>query len=610
MTESVKTSIFIGVALVALLAGWASRPKQVTVNVESRVGQDLTQGFTDPGAAKRLKIVEFNEDSATLREFEVAEVDGLWTIPSKDGYPADADRQMAEAATSLMDRKILSIASESAADHEQFGVIDPLSPKLEAGQKGVGTHVTISDIEDKPLVDLIIGKEVKGSTNEQHYVREANRDVVYTIEVDPTKLSTNFEDWIEKDLLKLNAWDIQQVQINDYSAELQPVMTPQGIAIQVAWDPRAEMKLTYDDKEGRWNAAELKQFDKGAQKYTEFKLGEGQELNTDALDALKTALDDLAIVDVDRKPAGLSADLKAGVDFLDNSDARKDLRALGFATVPNRDGSAGQELISSEGEVIVTMKDGVEYVLRFGDLRLDTSGKDAQHPEGATAEEKAKAGDKNVQRYLFAMARFNEDAIKKPELQPLPPLPEENAAPAPAAEAAEATEAAAPPAATEPTEEEEEEEETSEAPAAAESTPPTTSSPQQAGEAASTDSMPAGENATETPAPQSKPEPRHSPEYEKVLAERKRIELENKRKLDEYNALVEKGRKQVQDLNLRFGDWYFVVSNDTFKKVRLGRQDVVKEKAAEPASAAGQNSAAGAPGSAVPGLPSLPGATN
>ncbi|MGD9636381.1 MAG: DUF4340 domain-containing protein [Pirellulales bacterium] len=624
MTESVKTSLFIGVALVALLAGWASRPKQVTVNVESRINQDLSQNFTDSGAAKRLKIVEFNETSATLREFEVAEVDGLWTIPSKDGYPADAERQMAEAATSLMDRKILSIAGESAADHEQFGVIDPLSPKLEAGQKGVGTHVTISDIEDKPLVDVIIGKKVKDSTNEQHYVREANRDVVYTVEVDPKKLSTNFEDWIEKDLLKLNAWDIQQVQINDYSAELQPVMTPQGIAIQVAWDPRAEMKLTYDEKDGKWNAEDLKQYDKGAQQYTEFKLNDKQELNTEALDSLKTALDDLAIVDVDRKPAGLSADLKAGVDFLDNADARKDLRALGFATVPNRDGSEGQELISSEGEVIVTMKDGVEYVLRFGDMRLDTSGMsseatDAEHPAGATADEKAKAGDKNVQRYLFAMARFNENAIKKPELQPLPPLPEENAAAAPATTEPEKTpgtteaSAAAPTDAAKPeaTEEEEEEEETNEAPAATESTPPAASSVEpRAGEQASTESKPTETKATEaptseTPTPESKPEPQHSPEYEKVLAERKRIELENKRKLDEYNALVAKGRQQVQDLNLRFGDWYFVVSNDTFKKVRLGEKDVVKEKGQDAAGA--KSSAAGAPGSAVPGLPSLPG---
>lgn len=594
MTEPVKTSLFIGVALVALLAGWASRPKQVTVNAESRVGQDLTQNFTDPGAAKRLKIVEFNEDSATLREFEVAEVDGLWTIPSKDGYPADADRQMAEAATSLMDRKILSIAGESAADHEEFGVIDPLSPKLEVGQKGVGTHVTIADIEDKPLVDLIIGKEVKDSTNEQHYVREANRDVVYTIEIEPAKLSTSFEDWIEKDLLKLNGWDIQQVQINDYSAELQPVMTPQGIAIQVAWDPRAEMKLTYDEQGGKWTAEELKEFDKGSQNHIEFKLAEGEELNTDALDALKTALDDLAIVDVDRKPAGLSADLKAGVDFLDNAAARTDLRALGFATVPNRDRSQGQELISSEGEVIVTMKDGVEYVLRFGDLRLDTDGKDSADSENATAEELAKAGDKNVQRYLFAMARFNENAIKRPELQALPPLPEEvgvaggstaEAATAPATVEDTAAAAATPAAdnsAAEPTEEEEEEEEMNEAPAA------------QSADTATTEA-----NESEP----AKPEVQHSPEYEKIFAERKRIELENKRKMDEYNALVEKGRQQVKDLNLRFGDWYFVVSNDTFKKVRLGKKDVVKVKENDAAT----NSAAGAPGTAVPGLPVLPG---
>jgi hypothetical protein len=115
------------------------------------------------------------------------------------------------------------------------------------------------------------------------------------------------------------------------------------------------------------------------------------------------------------------------------------------------------------------------------------------------------------------------------------------------------------------------------------------------------------EPASESSTPEAKPEPKHSAEYEKVLAERQRIELENKRKLDEYNALVEKGRQQVQDLNLRFGDWYFVVSNDTFQKVRLGKNDVVKAKVKEGDAA---NSAAGAPGSAVPGLPSFPGAGN
>ena len=174
MSEMNKTLAFVAVAVVALAAGWATRPSTAVLDVKTLVGGVLTKNFNDPAEAKRLRVVKFDEDSATLRDFEVAEQDGLWTIPSKNGYPADAEKQMAEAATSLMDRKILGVASENAGDHEQYGVIDPQSPKLEVGQKGVGTHVTISDIHKEPLVDLIVGKEVKGSQN-QHYVREAGR---------------------------------------------------------------------------------------------------------------------------------------------------------------------------------------------------------------------------------------------------------------------------------------------------------------------------------------------------------------------------------------------------------------------------------------------------
>ena len=85
----------------------------------------------------------------------------------------------------------------------------------------------MSNAENKPLVDLIVGKAVRDAEG-QRYVREAGRDVVYVIEIDPAKLSTNFEDWIEKDLLKLNAWDLQQVDVKDYSAEMGLVMTPEG----------------------------------------------------------------------------------------------------------------------------------------------------------------------------------------------------------------------------------------------------------------------------------------------------------------------------------------------------------------------------------------------
>src|SRR3954454_22175753 len=178
MSENAKTITIVLVGLVAVGIGIISAPSSAEVDEVSLVGTDLTQAFSNPEAAKRLRIVRFDEDTATLREFEVAEKDGLWSIPSKDGYPADAAKQMAEAATSLMDRKIMEVASKNAGEHDQYGVIDPLSPKLEPGQKGVGTRVTMSDAQGKPLVDLIVGKPVRNA-EAQRYVREAGRDVVY-----------------------------------------------------------------------------------------------------------------------------------------------------------------------------------------------------------------------------------------------------------------------------------------------------------------------------------------------------------------------------------------------------------------------------------------------
>ena len=145
---------------------------------------------------------------------------------------------------------------------------------------------------------------------------------MYIIEIDPAKLSTSFEDWIEKDLLKLNAWDLQQVEIKDYSAELVPVMTQDGpVRYPADVGPAAEMTLDYNDAEAKWNAGEAARFDpkKGEHgDYVDFTLAEDEELNDESLNGLKTALEDLKIVDVVRKPQGLSEDLKAGEDFMKN----------------------------------------------------------------------------------------------------------------------------------------------------------------------------------------------------------------------------------------------------------------------------------------------------
>lgn len=565
MSEMAKTMTLLGVAIVSMIAALVARPSSTEVDVTTLHGENLTKVFSDPDAAKQLRIVRFNEDTATLREFEVAEVDGLWSIPSKSGYPADAERQMAEAATCLMDREILSVASESAADHEQYGVIDPLSPKLTAGQKGVGTRVIMSDIHGEPLVDLIVGREVKDAEG-QHYVREASRDLVYVIEIDPGKLSTDFEDWIEQDLLKINPWDLQEVKIKDYSVALQPVMSDRGFTIHVDWDRRTEMALGYSEQSGKWTAVKLREFDVDGREFKDFTLTEDEELNTATLDQLKNALDDLRIVDVVRKPAGLSSNLKAGEDFLKNPEAQQDLLIRGFTAVKTPEGD--EEVISSEGEVICTMNDGAEYVLRFGDLQLTDGGGEQQREESADASE-AKASE-GVNRYLFVMARFNEDAVPKPELEALPELPEKASD--------ESSETASDDTAAETTDESESDAETA------------------------TDESPADEGASEAAG---------DDQLAKIIAERKRIEQENQRKLDRYQATLKQGREKVKELNARFGDWYYVISDDVFQKIHLDRDDVIqkKEKQADdnPASASEGAGGIGTPGSFVPGLPTIPG---
>ncbi|MDA1054967.1 MAG: DUF4340 domain-containing protein [Planctomycetota bacterium] len=59
----------------------------------------------------------------------------------------------------------------------------------------------------------------------------------------------------------------------------------------------------------------------------------------------------------------------------------------------------------------------------------------------------------------------------------------------------------------------------------------------------------------------------------------KRIEKENQRKLDDWKDKRGKAEAKVHELNARFAEWYYVVSEDEYKKIRLSRSDLIKEGA-------------------------------
>jgi hypothetical protein len=345
---------------------------------------------------------------------------------------------------------------------------------------------------------------------------------------------------------------------------------------------------------------------------------------------MKFALDDLKIVDVERKPKGLGPDLKASEEFLQDAAARQALTSRGFYVGPALEGE-GLDLISSDGEVIIGTKDAVEYVLRFGEVA------------GMTGE----GDDSQLNRYLFVTARLDDDALQYPELEPLPerptdkPTDDETGESEPPEEKAPATtdddDADAPdedaPAKTGPegpqgepgaeggagdaadaagaepsgedaadsaettadsaetTDDSAEATDDSadttdagtETTAVEETTGDADATEAAAGEAAETPAEDATSDAAapgETAGPDAAggDDESSADEIIDLDAEIERINKENQRKIDEHKEKVKKAEKKLRELNARFGDWYFVISDDVYKKIHLSKANVIKEK--------------------------------
>ncbi len=591
MSETMKTLAFSGVAILAAGLALATRSPSVGTTPPERIGQTLFPEFTDPLAAKSLKIVRFDEDLANLSEIEVKQVNGIWTLPSHDGYPADAENRIRDAATQFVDLKILQMVTDDFGKHGLYGVLEPSADKSAVGDQGVGTLVNIKDEGGDNLVNLVIGKEVKDQEG-QHFVRVVDQYPVYIAKIDPEQLPVKFDDWIEKDLLQVNAWDISQLQLKDYT--FQVAQTLSGPVTD--FDQRLDITLTDDN--GTWKLDQLLEARGGQLQPTE--LLEGEELNTERLTALKNALDTLEIVDVERKPDGLGADLRADQGFFNDQAGVDSLVERGFYPVQIGAGDT-IELLSTDGEALVRTKEGVEYILRFGRVAsVDTESDDGK-----------------LNRFLLVSARVDQSQFPEPELEALPELPagaestpesesqEESSQSAvsryktlPTVLQAEAAEEAAEveadavdaeeepvlPEALESAEEEPADESTE---AAATETPAVEETSEPAAEAVESTEESA-EDATETGAEASETDasaPESATEAESddsatpvdLQAERERITKENQRKIDERNDKIKKAEEKVRELNYRFADWYYVISEDVYKKIHLSRSDIIKE---------------------------------
>lgn len=553
MNENNKTILFIAVAAACVALAFYTAPDARDPNAQgSKMGQALFESF-DPRAATGIEIVEIDEENIESKTFEVSQTEQGWFIkrPGKTDYPANADNQVKNVSSILFDLRIIDQAAEGAGEHASYGVLDP--SKANPSDAGIGKMIALKNSSGSNLAQLIIGNEVEGLSNTR-YVRKPDENAVYRVELqNVSDVTTKFVDWVEKDFLDLDKWNIKQVTFDNYEIKDGKIA------------PSLKQVLDYDNSEWKLSGSTLT---------------EAEELDKEKLDEMKDAFDDLEIIDVERKPEILISSLRKGSEFVDANNIQElqssanSLIQKGFRPVNELDkdgnplsypnGKPKLKVVSQKGEVLVGMKDGVEYVLRFGETY--------RGPE----EDENSTGDS---RYIYAYARVNENLLDQPVLDPIPePLSQPqgdsndtNSDPAgedsngskgdtgekgkegnPAVPSI--TPPGPPPNFTPP------------------SPPPNLSPPPLP--------TPIANSSTESNSSEANSDPIDSLAKEKADrdAEIARIKASNSQKQREYQEKLTKAQKRVRELNENLAGWYYVISNDVYEKIRLNRSDFVKAK--------------------------------
>lgn len=378
MNETKKTIIFGGVAIALALLAFVTAPRKAKPNAFLDQGEAFFPEFKDPTTATSLEVISFDEATGSASPFKVILKEGKWSIPSHYDYPADGKERLAKTAASVIDIKKDDFRTDNVADHEACGVVDPLDEKATA-LTGRGQRVTLKGSGEQMLADFIIGKQVEGREGFR-YVRVPEQKRVYAVRMN-ADLSTKFSDWIEADLLLVNKDDLQQIVRKDYSIDER-----RGTIQQ-----RDNLIVNKDDK-GVWAVNNMPA---------------GQEVDNTKMGNFLTGLDELTIVGIRTKPAGLTQTLERATNGLTQEDVFS-LQSKGYYFGPN-----GQ-LFSNEGELQARTKDGVTYTLRFGEVVYGT-GADVSAGAEAVNTDRSKPGEN---RYLFITTTFDAKAFPPAPAKP------------------------------------------------------------------------------------------------------------------------------------------------------------------------------------------------
>ena len=573
-----RTLIFVGLAGVCLAITTtievSSRP--APIQEFGQIGQMFYPDFIDPTLATELEVHAFDTEAVSKQEFIVKRLpNGRWSIPSRHNYPADAEDQLAKTAASVIGIERGAMVTRWTDDHAKYGVVDPGQDALKVDEvEGVGKRLILRG-ENEVLVDYIIGDPVESDESGDYYVRRKDDEDVYITKLS-IDLSTRFTDWIDTDLLHINQSDLRQLTINDYEFdELQGTITTAETSL-----------LKRENSSDPWVLGGLDE--------------ETEEVDKDAMREAESAIADMKIVGVRPKKPGLSPELTLDRSAIQSQNdvqvLQSDLMSRGFLLQPDKEKESNSlKLIAREGELYAATEDGLIYRMHFGraftgtqdelefglsadesedgeeseDNSDDAAGEDASEDDDADesgGDEDRESDSSRPGRYVFVRVEFDEVNLGERPAEPVvPEMPEELKQAGEEQTAAEAD---------------------------------------TVGDSAGNDeAAPDGDGESDSEPGDGSDEAEEDPlevirkEYETAQKDYELNKMTYDNDLESFEKKVEDGQKKAEDLNRRFAEWYYVVSGETFDKLRLSRSDIVKMKEEETEDE---------PDTSVPSTPDVP----
>ena len=373
-----RTQTIAGGALLLTVLAAVSAPRNPEPSDFLDLGERFFPNFEDPAEALSLEVIEFDEATAEAIPFRVQNENGIWTIPSHHDYPADGKDRLAQTAAGIMLLEKDDFRSENVADHAALGVVDPLD-EGEVSLVGRGRRVTVNASGDRALADLIIGRQVEDREG-AYFVRVPGQKRVYVSNLG-VDISADFADWIERDLLLMDRNRVDVAVLEDYTINERTLRV----------DRRD--RLSFRKADGEWSAEDL---------------GSDEEVDSFEMNELLRAADELEIVGVRPKPAGIAASLTGEASSVSNADILS-LQSRGYYL------TQGGSLLSNEGEVRLETDEGILYTLRFGEVVYGRGEAVSSGAAGAADPPAASGPAEN--RYLFVTAEF------VPARFPEPPRP-------------------------------------------------------------------------------------------------------------------------------------------------------------------------------------------